>query len=98
MKVSFITTIFNESETINIFLDSLFKQSQLSDEIIIVDGGSTDKTIEQIKHYESRIKVKKMSFKFFVKKGNRSIGRNEAIRKATGDVIVCSDSGNILDK
>lgn len=98
MKVSFITTIFNEGGTIERFLDSIYSQTQLPDEVVIVDGGSTDSTVELIKHYESRIKSRKVKFHLVIKKGNRSIGRNEAIRHASGDIIVCSDSGNILDK
>lgn len=98
MKISFITTVFNEEKTLRKFLDSLLLQTKLPNEIIIVDGGSTDKTVDRIKNYESRIKGKRIKFKVIIKKGNRSVGRNEAIRNATGDVIVCTDAGNILDK
>jgi glycosyltransferase involved in cell wall biosynthesis len=98
MKISFITTIYNEEETIETFIDSIFEQTQKPDEIIIVDGGSRDKTVKRIKNYELRIKGKKGMFNVLIKKGNRSVGRNEAIRHATGELIVCSDSGNILDK
>ena len=98
MKISFITTVFNEEKTIERFLESLLVQTKLPDEIVIVDGGSTDKTIERIANCELRIKKKRVIFKLITKKGNRSVGRNEAIRKATGDVIVCSDAGNVLDK
>lgn len=89
MKVSFITTVFNEEEIISKFLDSLLAQSKLPDEIVIVDGGSSDSTVA---------KIKNSKFKILVKLGNRAVGRNEAIRKATGDIIVCSDAGCILDK
>ena len=98
MKISFITTVFNEEKSIDKFLKSLFAQSKLPDEIVIVDGGSTDKTIERIANCELRIKKKRVIFKLIIKRGNRAVGRNEAIRKATGDVIACSDSGNVLDK
>lgn len=105
MRVSFITTVFNEEETIEDFLKSLFAQTRLPDEIIIVDGGSRDGTTAKIKVQKSRqfggqakIKDYKGKFNLITKRGNRSVGRNEAIRQATGDVIVCSDSGNILDK
>jgi len=91
MKISFITTIFNEEETIKQFLDSLLKQTRLPDEIIIVDGGSTDDTVAKIKEYHTKYNI-------IIKPGNRSVGRNEAVRHATGDIIICSDSGNILDK
>lgn len=91
MKISFITTVYNEEKSIERFLDSLMIQGKKSDEVIIVDGGSSDETVRKITEHKIKAKV-------FIKKGNRSIGRNEAIRKATGDTILCSDAGNILDK
>jgi len=98
MKISFITTIYNEEQTIKPFIDSILKQTKVPDEIIIVDGGSRDGTVEKIKDIRFKIKDSKSKFVVLVKKGNRSVGRNEAIKKATGDIIVCSDAGNILDK
>src|SRR4051794_37350657 len=97
-KVSFITTVFNEATTIQQFLNSLFTQTKMPDEIIIVDGGSTDQTVAKIKDLRLKIKDFKGKFIISIKKGNRSVGRNEAIKHATGDIIVCSDSGNILDE
>lgn len=97
-KISFITTVFNEENNIDKLLDSLISQTILPDEIIIVDGGSNDSTISKIKKYNSISKTKKIKLHLFVKKGNRSIGRNEAIRHANSEIILCSDAGNILDK
>jgi len=89
MKVSFVATVINEELTIKAFLNSIFSQSKIPDEVIIVDGGSTDGTLDIL----SRYKVSVIS-----KKGNRSVGRNEAIREAKNEIIACSDSGCILDK
>lgn len=91
MKVSFITTVFNEEKSITSFLTSLHNQTIKADEIIVVDGGSTDSTVKRIKQFDETIKVMR-------KKGNRSVGRNEAIKHATNEIILCSDAGNILDK
>ena len=102
MKVSFVTTVLNEEKTIKSLLDSLFKQSLIPSEVVIVDGGSSDKTLDSIKYYVSRIKdrlfLKNTRIKILVKKGNRAIGRNEAIRNTTGDIIACSDAGCTLDR
>lgn len=96
MKITFITTVYNEEHTISAFLTSLNRQSKQPDEIVIVDGGSSDKTVFAVSNF--KFKVSKNRIKILSKKGNRSVGRNEAIRQATGDIIVCSDSGNILDR
>ncbi len=91
--ISFISTVFNEERNINQFLDSLASQSLVPSEIVIVDGGSTDKTVRLIQEHKLAKKIK-----IFKKKGNRSVGRNFAIENSRGDIIACSDSGNILDR
>lgn len=96
MKISCITTVFNEELTIEEFLLSLFKQTLLPDEIIIVDAGSNDNTINIISRIIEQKREKRIAI--FLKKGNRSIGRNEAIQRANGDIIVSSDVGCILHK
>lgn len=91
MQLSLIITVFNEQNTILQFIKSVFNQSRLPDEIVIVDGGSTDNTVSVISNFSKKIKL-------IIKKGNRAVGRNEAIRNATGEIILCSDAGCILDK
>ncbi len=95
MKISLISTIKNEAFSINRFIDSILSQSRLPDEIVIVDGGSTDGTIDIIKSYIGDGKP----IKLIVHEGaNISQGRNIAIRNASYDFIACSDSGCRLDK
>lgn len=97
-KLSLITTVFNEQNTIIKFLQSVFEQSKLPDEIIIVDGGSTDNTLSEISKFKFPKIENTPNIKILFKKGNRSIGRNEAIKNAKGEIILSSDAGNVLDK
>jgi len=98
MKVSLIATVFNEEKTIHNFINSVLSQSKLPDEIIIVDGGSTDATASIISKLKTQISNKQINLKFIAKKGNRSVGRNEAIRSSSNEIIACSDAGCILDE
>lgn len=93
MKVSLITTVKNEEETIESFLESIFHQTRKPDEVIIVDGGSTDDTVSKIK--SSKLKIKNL--KVIRKKGNRSVGRNTGIKESLGPIIAVTDAGCILD-
>jgi len=95
MKTSFIATVLNEEKTIDRFLESIRIQSVKPDEIIITDGGSRDRTVEKIDAFQ---KKHSLPLLVLIKKGNRSIGRNTAIKKAKGEIILCSDAGCTLDK
>ena len=100
MRISFVATILNEEKNIKFLLSSLIHQTKKPDEIIIVDGGSKDKSVQNIRDFISGIKSEKIrrSIKLISKKGNRSVGRNEGILKSKGEVIVLSDAGCIPDK
>ena len=97
MKTSLICTVFNEEKTIEQFINSVLSQTVLPDELIIVDGGSFDKTVEKIEDKKREFK-NKFKIKLFIKKGNRSIGRNEAIKNSSNEIILSSDAGCIPDK
>lgn len=100
MKISFVTTVVNEEKNIELLLESLYLQSKKPDEIIIVDGGSKDRTLKIIEDFVFKKRSKKFlkSLKIIKRKGNRSIGRNEGTRRAKGEIVVLSDSGCILHK
>lgn len=96
MKISVICTVYNEEQTIQPLLDSLEAQTHLPDEVVFVDGGSTDHTAAVLQRYadDSRLPVK-----IIVEPGaNISRGRNIAIAAAAGPVIAATDAGVRLDK
>jgi glycosyltransferase involved in cell wall biosynthesis len=95
VKVSLICTVLNEEASVEAFLDSLSSQSRLPDEVVIVDGGSTDKTVEIINTYVAD----GIPIRLIIAEGaNISQGRNIAIRNSTYDYIAGTDAGVRLDK
>lgn len=97
MKISFITTVLNEEKTIGRLLDSLLSQSRKPDEIVIVDGGSRDKTVEIVSKFATTHPA--LMIRIIRAKGtNRARGRNEGIRQSTGDIIAVSDAGCVLEE
>lgn len=99
MRISLITTVKNEENSIEAFLESILQQTRLPNEFIIVDGGSVDRTVEILKEFVPLFKRKNIVYKIIVQKdANIAKGRNIAIRHSSGDVIACTDAGCILSK
>ena len=94
MNISICITVLDEEGTIAPLLDSLLNQSKKAKQIIIVDAGSSDKTVEIIRHYQQ----KEGRVKLLVEPCNRGRGRNLAIEIAKGDIIAMTDAGCIADK
>jgi len=87
--VSVIVTVKNEASAIHGLLDSLRSQTIPPSEVVIVDGGSTDGTVQRIESYRPRLPLQ-----LLIREGtNISQGRNEAIRAARGQIIASTDAG-----
>ncbi|MCA9942690.1 MAG: glycosyltransferase [Ardenticatenaceae bacterium] len=92
MKVSVIATVKNEGEALRPLLDSLIQQSQMPDEVIICDGGSSDNTLEILTEYKLWLPLKIL----VAPNTNISQGRNVAIAAAAGPIIAATDAGVVL--
>ena len=81
MKISIITVCYNSEETISDTIQSVLSQDYKDVEYIIVDGKSTDRTLEIIQSIKSRIKL--------ISEKDRGIydAMNKGINIASGDVI-----------
>jgi len=82
LKISVITAVYNGRDTVADSLDSTLSQSYPQVEIVLVDGGSTDGTLELLEGYRSRVAT-------FVSERDQGIydALNKGIRLSTGDVI-----------
>lgn len=80
--ISVIVFVLNAVNTIEKALQSVTAGRQPPVELLVMDGGSNDGTVEIIKRYERRI-----TFWRSRPDGNASNAVNEGVRRATGEII-----------
>lgn len=82
MKISIITVCYNSAATIERAIQSVLLQDHPDVEYIVVDGGSTDGTVDIIKKYRETIA-------HFVSEKDGGIydAMNKGIALATGDIV-----------
>lgn len=95
MKYSVIIPIYNTENYIDRCLESILSQTYEKYEVLIINDGSTDDSVNIINKY-----VKKDNrFHLFTKEnGGISDARNYGIKQASGDVIIFVDGDDYIDK
>lgn len=90
-KISVITITFNSEKTLEETIKSVVTQDYDNLEYLIIDGGSTDKTIEIVEKYRDRIA-------FVLSEPDRGISDafNKGIAHATGEIIGIINSDDLL--
>lgn len=94
---SIIIPNYNGAKFVSETIDSVLKQTYKNFEILLIDDGSTDNSIEKIQTYiekDDRIKY----FKRNSANKGASVCRNIGIEKAKGDYIIFLDSDDILSE
>lgn len=93
-KISIITVTFNSEKTLRRAMDSVLGQEYENFEYIIVDGGSTDGTVDIIRSYKDKVTR-------WISEPDKGISDafNKGIAMATGDIIglINSDDGLMPD-
>jgi glycosyltransferase involved in cell wall biosynthesis len=91
MKVSIITATYNSDKNLQRTIDSIADQDYSDIEHIIIDGGSTDDTIQIIVSNKNKIS------KFISEKDNGIYDAlNKGIKLATGDIIGFLNSDDVF--
>ncbi|WP_219223184.1 glycosyltransferase family 2 protein [Pedobacter antarcticus] len=87
MKVTIITVVFNNINTIQHAIQSVISQTYKNIEYIIIDGGSTDGTLEKINEYKDQISQ-------LISEPDKGIydAMNKGVNRATGDIVAILNS------
>lgn len=88
-KISIITVVYNDKNALEKTIMSVISQTYFPMEYIIVDGGSTDGTIDVIKKYEDKINK-------WISEPDQGIydAMNKGIRMATGEWVNLMNAGD----
>lgn len=94
---SIVATVLNEGRDIERLVTSLLAQEPPATEVIVVDGGSTDGTWEQLVALQAKderlVAIRDETCSLKNSPGPIARGRNVAIKAAKTNVIACSDAG-----
>lgn len=94
IKISIVIPAYNISQYIGACLDSIIQQTWNNLEIIVVDDGSTDNTVQVVETYaqkDQRIKI------ISKKNGGVTTARLEGVKQATGEYIGFIDADDAVE-
>ena len=88
--ISIIIPVYNAEKTIESTINSVLNQTFIDFELIVINDGSTDSTLEIVhKITDPRLKV------FSYANANQAASRNRGIAKATGEYIAFLDADDL---
>ena len=93
--LSIIVPVYNCEKTIEKCVDSILKQNYLDFELILINDGSTDNTLEKCMHYvqiDDRVKLRTQSNKGLIS------ARMAGVNMALGDLIGFVDGDDWIEK
>lgn len=93
IKFSIIVPTYNRGDLILKTLDSVFNQTYNNYEVIVVDNGSTDNTLNVLEFLEKENKIKIIRNPV---NEERSVSRNLGMAAATGDFMTLLDSDDLM--
>lgn len=98
MKISLITACYNSAKTIATAMESVLSQKGVELEYIVVDGGSTDGTVEIVEEFSRKERKDGFEFKWISEKDRGMYDAiNKGIKMATGDVVGILNADDMLE-
>jgi hypothetical protein len=91
-RMSVIVPAYNEEKVIRTTIEALIDADYPDKEIIVVDDGSKDRTLEIAMEYKDRVKV------LHKENGGKASALNMALLYSTGDVVVIVDADTISSR
>lgn len=92
LKFSVILPTYNRSQFIDLAVESILKQTYKNYEIIVVDDGSSDNTVEFLtEKYKEQISV------YPISNSERGYARNYGAKRSCGDYLLFFDSDDLMD-
>lgn len=93
-KVSVIIPAYNTEEYIGNCIQSVIDQTYQEYEIIVVNDGSTDSTLEKVKECQKKCdKIKIID----IENHGQGYARNKALKEAKGDYVLFLDSDDFIE-
>lgn len=100
MKLSIVTINYNNAEGLRKTMESVLKQTYYDFEYIIVDGASTDGSVDIIKEYAQKAESQEPRVKSMIWTSEPDTGiynaMNKGVRKAIGEYVLMLNSGDYL--
>lgn len=94
--ISVVIPLYNKEKSIASAIESVLNQTYKDWELIIVDDGSTDKSLGVVKDFVSRLKIEDWRLKILTKpNGGVSSARNMGIMEAKSDYVELLDADDI---
>jgi cellulose synthase/poly-beta-1,6-N-acetylglucosamine synthase-like glycosyltransferase len=90
--ISVIIPVYNGEKTLGRCLTALFDQTQLADEILVVDDGSTDGTADLVHDFMSQMPAQPTIRLIRQANAGPAAARNAGARAAHGDVLLFTDA------
>lgn len=96
-RVSIVTPVYNGENYLSRMLDSVLRQSHRELEMILVDGGSTDRTLAIAEGYKERFGEKGIKYEVITGGGSAAAGLNRGFPFVTGEFLIWPDADDVLE-